>query len=234
VVGFWEYFLLLLSWVLQVGVVVCSVYRNSFRRYLPLNTYMLVSMGSSLGVLLCMKKFGLSSHQYFYAYYATDLLLCLSLYLVVIHLYQHALGETAVKKYVNSGGLALLVLTCAFSYLSARRSGHEVGPSFVLELEQNLNFVGVALTYVLWGAIMKLHETRTRLIQLILALGIYFSATAAAYAVRALFPQFSEHLISQWAPPLISVWLPLAWIYAFWTISDESRVLRGQLAGSRA
>ena len=35
-------------------------------------------------------------------------------------------------------------------------------------------FVGVVLTYLLWGAILKLRETRTRLIQLVLALGDLF------------------------------------------------------------
>ena len=41
---------------------------------------------------------------------------------------------------------------------------------------------------MLWGAILKLRETRVRLIELVLALGIYFSADAMTYALRNLFP----------------------------------------------
>jgi len=40
----------------------------------------------------------------------------------------------------------------------------------------------------LWGAMLKLRETRTRLIQLVLALGLYFSVFAASYAFWNLSP----------------------------------------------
>jgi len=53
----------------------------------------------------------------------------------------------------------------------------------VVELSQNLYFIGVLLTYLLWGAMMKMRENRTRLMQLVLTMGVYFSAFARQLCV---------------------------------------------------
>ena len=94
---------------------------------------------------------------------------------------------------------------------------------------QNLYFVGVVLTYLLWGAILKLRETRTRLIQLVLALGVYFSATAGTYALRNLFPALQDHFL-HWIPPVVGLWLPMAWAYTFARVTDDARLATARLA----
>jgi hypothetical protein len=98
---------------------------------------------------------------------------------------------------------------------------------FVVELEQNINFVVVVLTYLLWGAILKLRETRTRLIQLVLALGVAFSATAGSYALRNLFPDATNLL--RWVPPVMGVWLPLAWAYTLTKVPEDARLATARL-----
>ena len=98
---------------------------------------------------------------------------------------------------------------------------------FVVELSQNLYFVGVVLTYVLWGAMMKLRETRTRLIQLVLSLGIYFSMLAAEYALRNLYPSFTT--VKTYLPPVVGCLLPLAWCYAFLKLSEDARLATARL-----
>src|SRR5574340_97562 len=51
-----------------------------------------------------------------------------------------------------------------YSYAVVAQSAHRLSnsTSFAYDLSQNLYFVGRVLTYILWGAVMKLHETRTR------------------------------------------------------------------------
>jgi len=205
-------------------VVLCSIYRKEFLRYLPLNIYMLIGASVGGGLYLCMERFGVTSQQYFYAYYTSDLLLCVAMYSVVIHLYRHTLGDTDAKRYIHGAAGLLLILTCLFSYLVVRHSEGKLTARFVSELEQNLSFVGVVLTYLLWGAIMKRRETRARLVQLVLALGIYFSAIAATYAVRSLYPQLEGSSMWMWAPPLIGLWVPLASCYAFLSSPNEARL----------
>jgi hypothetical protein len=98
----------------------------------------------------------------------------------------------------------------------------------VIELSQNLYFVGLILTYILWGAILKLRETRTRLIQLVLSLGVYFSLLAVNYAVRNLYPSLSSIFIP--LVQLCGIFLPMAWAYAFWHLPEEARLVPARLA----
>jgi hypothetical protein len=228
--GFFDYGVPLVGFLLQLSVVFCAIYRKEFLRYLPLNIYMLISASVSCGLYVCMQRFGVTSQEYFYAYYTADLLLCVAMYSVVIHLYRHTLDDTNVERYIRGGAVLLLALTCLFSYLTVRHSEGKLTARFASELEQNLNFVGVVLTYMLWGAIMKRRETRTRLVQLVLAVGIYFSAIAATYAVRGLFPQMEGSNLWLWAPPVIGLWIPAASCYAFLSVQNEARITMSHMA----
>jgi hypothetical protein len=174
-----------------------------------------------------IQTYGLRSSQYFYYYYYSDSLLFILMYLVVIHFYQQVFAEMKVERYIRGAAVLLLAATALFSYIVVHDHKDHLTTSFVVELEQNLSFVGVVLIYLLWGAILKLRETRTRLIQLVLALGISYSATAGTYALRNLFPDAS---MLRWVPPIIGVWLPLAWAYTFTRVSEESRLATARLA----
>jgi hypothetical protein len=99
---------------------------------------------------------------------------------------------------------------------------------FVVELSQNLYFVGLVLTYVLWGAILKLRETRAQLVQLVLSLGIYFSLFAANYAIRNLYPPVSPVAIA--LLQVLGCFLPGAWAYAFLRLSSHARLTPSNLA----
>jgi hypothetical protein len=57
---------------------------------------------------------------------------------------------------------------------------------------------------------------------------VYFSAFAATYAMRNIFPNF------EWARtylvPCLGILLPLAWAYTFWRIPEEARLAPARLA----
>lgn len=218
-----DYFLWLSSLLLELCVVTRAIYKRDFLRYLPLNAYLLCAAASSGGVYLCLHRYGFTSAAYFYYYYCSECTLCILMYFVVISFYQHVLRDMNVSRYVRGGATILLAATAAFSYLVVHEHSDHLTTRFAFELEQNLNFVGVVLIYLLWGAVVKLRETRTRLIQLVLALGVYFSATAGIYAFRNLFPGFelpSLRLI----PPVMGTLLPLAWAYTFSAVSEDAQL----------
>jgi hypothetical protein len=123
--------------------------------------------------------------------------------------------------------LLLLAGTALFSYEVVQQSHDKMVTRFVYELSQNLYFVGLVLTYVLWGAILKLRESRTQLIQLVLSLGVYFSAFAATFALENMFPnlQFFTYIV-----PVFGCLLPLAWAYAFWRLAPDARMAPARLA----
>src|SRR5580698_3546124 len=177
---------------------------------------------------ICLRNFGFESKQYLYTYYYTESLLTISLFCVVIQFYQHVFEEMKVSKHIRTAAGVLVAATAFFSYAVIRQNQGHLTSRFVVELGQNLYFVGVVLTYLLWGAILKLRETRTRLIQLVLALGVYFSATAGTYALRNLFPGLQESFL-RWVPPLIGTWLPLAWAYTFSKIPEDARLATARL-----
>ncbi|HKM90704.1 MAG TPA: hypothetical protein VJX29_08815 [Candidatus Acidoferrales bacterium] len=227
-----DYAVWFLGFTLQVFVVVYSLAHRQFIRYLALNIYMLAD---AIWMVLCyyfVAHYGLTSIEYRYFYYYCDALLTILLYFSVFGLYQHVFGEMQANKYVRGASLMLLLATACVSFLIVRQSQDHLTSRFVVQLSQNLYFVGLVLTYILWGAIMKLRETRSRLIHLVLALGIYFSAYSATYALRNLFPDFA--MARTVFPPLVGTWLPLAWAYTLWKVPEEARLATAQLAASHA
>lgn len=206
----------------------CAVKKHAFRRYLLLNLYMAVLIISELGRYKILAEYGFTSKQYLYFYFYSDAILTIFLYFALSSLYAHVFSEMNAERYVKMGTLLLLGGTAIFTYAVVQQSSAKLLTHFVVELSQNLYFVGLVLTYVLWAAILKLRETRTRLVQLVLSLGVYFSLFAANYAIRNLYPSLSSVFV-----PLVQVFgtfLPLAWAYAFWHLPEEARLVPSRLA----
>ena len=212
----------------EAAVLVCALKKRAFRRYLLLNLYMACVVVSELGRFKVVAEYGFSSRQYQYFYFYSDAILTIFLYFALSTLYAHVFSEMKAERYVKMGTLLLLAGTALFTYAVVEQSTAKFVTHFVVELSQNLYFVGLVLTYVLWAAILKLRETRTRLIQLVLSLGVYFSLYAANYAIRNLYPPLSSVFV-----PLVqvfSLFLPLAWAYAFWRLPEEARLAPARLA----
>jgi hypothetical protein len=212
----------------EAAVVVCALKKGAFRRYLLLNLYMAGLLFVELGRYRIVSQYGLRSTQFIYFYYYSDAILTIFLYFALCTLYSHVFSEMNAERYVKLGAILLLAGTALFTYAVVMQSTAKLLTHFVIELSQNLYFVGLVLTYVLWGAILKLRETRARLIQLVLSLGVYFSLLAANYAIRNLYPPLSTVFI-----PLVQifgVFLPLAWAYAFWRLPEEARLVPARLA----
>lgn len=209
-------------------MVVCALKTHSFRRYFFLNVYMGLSFVASVGRFQVLHHFGMSSFEYIYFYFYSDALLTIGLYFALLNLYSLVFDEMKVERYLRFGAVLLLAGTAWFSYAVINQSSHRILSHFAFELSQNLYFVGLVLTYVLWGAILKLRETRARLIQLVLALGIYFSAFAADYALRNLNTNLQP--IWQYTMPLLGCLLPAAWTYSLLRVSEEARLAPSRLA----
>ena len=219
----------MISFLLEVGVVVSVLLIPELYRYISIAVYMLAAALVNVAQYLCIEKFGFTSRQYYYSYYYGETLLTILMFFVIIQFYRHVLAEMQVSKYIRGIATLLLAGTALFSYLVIQQNRGHLTNEFVVQVGENLYFVGVVLTYLLWGAIVKLGETRTRLVHLVLALGIYFSANAGIYALRKLFPGMEPGLY-YWVPPLIGTWLPLAWIYTLLKVPEEARFATAHLA----
>lgn len=222
-----DYIIWFLGFLAEAYVVLRAITNKDLLAYFSLNFYMLAVALANAGEYYYLHRFGFSSSQYRYFYYYSDFFLTVFLFFAVTGLYEHVFREMKLSQYIRVGAALLLVATAAFSYLVVLQHKEHLTGRFVVELGQNLYFVGVVLTYLLWGAVLKLRETRARLVQLVLALGIYFSASAATYALRNLFTGLEFLKV---IPPLVNLWLPLAWAYAFTKVPEDVRLATARLA----
>ena len=204
-----------------------AVMRGHIHRYLTLNLFMLASALLSAGRLLVFSNYGLNSVEYLYFYYYSDCLLNILLYFSILELYQQVFREMGVSRTIRLGSILLLVITAGFSFQIVREHMDNLTSRFVVELSRNLYFVGLVLTYLLWYGVMKLKESHTRLVQLVLAIGIGFAGFSALYACRMLYPGLS---MVKFLTSLMGCWLPLAWAYTFTCIPEEARLVPAWVA----
>jgi hypothetical protein len=224
-----DYALWVLTSLLELGVVFCALRTRSFVRFLPLNLYMLVALASDVSRYTILRHYGLSSGNYSYFYFYSDALLTICLFFALMNLYSQVFKEMGAAFYVRVGAIVVLFITAGVCFMMVRHSHLKV-MRFAIELSQNLHFVGAVLTYALWSALKKLSETRTRLIQFTLALGVYFSAFAATFAISVLYP---GSLIPGLASGAMGLWLPLAWGYTFLRVPESARLQTARVAAGR-
>jgi hypothetical protein len=217
-----SYAILFLGTLLEALVVVCAIKRQAIRKYFILNLYMVLCLLVSWGRYYVLAHDGLKSLNYRYFYFYSDALLTIVLYFSLISLYLSVFEEMKVGRYLRLGAVALLAGTSWFTYAVVSQSSHRILTYFAFELSQNLYFVGLVLTYVLWAAVLKMRQTPTLLVQLVLSLGIYFSFFAASYALSNLHPTLYSRVSVLF--PVVGCLLPLSWAYAFWRVPKGARL----------
>jgi hypothetical protein len=225
-----DYALFFLSLPAPIYIAVLLLKRRESAQYLALAFYAFTTAMASIGGFAVMRVFGFTSLAYIYYYYYTESFLAVLLFLVLMSFFRQLFEDMGAGLYVRIGGILLLGGTAFVSFLIIQGSRDHMTSRFVVELGRNLNFVGVVLVYLLWIAIMKLHETRTRMVQLVLALGIYFSTYALCYGLRPAHPDWQ---ILRTMPALVSVWLFFSWAYTFTKIPEEARLATLRVAAFR-
>ncbi|HVA93367.1 MAG TPA: hypothetical protein VNI36_00530 [Candidatus Dormibacteraeota bacterium] len=207
--------------LVEVFCIVCLLKKKAFSQHFMIVLYLSASLAVSVGRYAVIATAGFFSDAYFYFYYYSDALLTICLFFVLMSFYSHVFSDMAVSKLVRSGAMVLLAGTAFVSYTMVASSSDRLITRFALVLSQNLYFVGVVLTYVLWGAMMKMRENRTRLMQLVLALGIYFSAFAGSYALRVMYPNLG---LWRYFIHIMAIWLPVSWAYTFIKVPEDTRM----------
>jgi hypothetical protein len=223
-----DYAIWILTSLLELGVIYCALRTHSFFRFFPLNFYMMIAVTFDVVRFVVLKEYGLSSYAYVSFYYYSDALLTICLFFALMGLYSQVFKEMGAEIYVRLGAIMVLALTAVVCFAMVRNSRHLLFTHFAIQLSQNLYFVGAVLTYVLWVAVRKLRETRTRLIQFTLALGVYFSAFAAGYALSVLYPNGGYSGLATYA---MGLWLPLAWGYTFLKVPESARLQTARVSG---
>src|SRR5258706_1916879 len=213
-----DYLLLLADLAVEVCCVVCLLKRRAFSQYFTIVLFLCASIAVGIGRYGIIAATGYTSVAYLYFFYYSDALLTICLYFVLMNLYARVFSEMEISKFVRGGAMLLLAGTAGISYHMVAASTDKLVTHFVFELSQNLYFVGVLLTYLLWGAMMKMRENRTHLMQLVLSMGVYFSAFAGSYALGNMYPGL---MLWRYICHLMVIFLPLSWGYTFMKVPGE-------------
>jgi len=199
----------------------CLLWMRAFSRHFTLLVYLFLCIATDIGSYSIIKASGYNSYAYFYFYFYSQFLLTICLYFVLMGLYIQVFSEMGVGKHIRLGAILLLAGTAGISYYMVAASSDRFVTHFVVELGQNLYFVGLLLTYLLWGAMAKMHENRIRLMQLVLSMGVYVSLSAASYALNNLYP---NHEFWKYYFQITDMWLPVSWAYTFMKVPEDARI----------
>ena len=218
-VGTYELVVAGLSVVLTLTTVLLCVRSEFLARYFVLNLYLIINLAFTLGCLYVIHAFGYTSYEYFYFYYTGDAIQNVAGYLLIGSFFDQLLRESAFHKYVRPTLAICFLLIAGISALFIAGSVDRLYPSFVIEFQQNLYFVGVLLTFLLWMSVNYLAVQSRRFSLLVSGLGIYFAAHAANYAIRFLFPSLSA--LTLVVPPLAYNFMVGLWLYTFLWVPEE-------------
>jgi len=207
--------------LVELFSLLCLLRKGALSKHFTLVLYLCACLATDIGGYSIIKTSGYNSNAYFYFYFYSQSLLTICLFFVLMSLYSQVFSEMGVGKHIRAGAMLLLAATAGISLHMVAASADRFVTLFVTELGQNLYFVAVLLTYLLWGAMAKLRENRVRLLQLVLSMGVYVSLSAGSYAMVNLYP---NHEFWRYYFPITEMCLPVSWAYAFMKVSDDARM----------
>ncbi len=218
-VGTYEVSVEMLSVLLALGIVVVCLRQGLFSRYLILNLYLLASVAFTLGNFYVRSLYGYTSLQYFYFYYTGDAIVTVINYILIGSFFTFMFRHSAFRKYVQLTISFFFVGVVIVSGMFISGNVDRFYSSWMIEFEQNMYFVGVLLTFLLWMTMTYLGAETRRFALLVSGMGVFFAAHAANYAIRFLFPSLSA--LTLVVPPLAYNFMVGLWLYAFLRVPEE-------------
>ncbi len=207
----------LLSIVFSVGVVCVCVRQHIFRRYFILNLYLLTNIVFTVGCFYVLYVH--TPVQYFYFYYTGDAIVTVINYVLIGSFFNYMFRHSVFRKYVQLTISFFFVGVVIVSGMFISGNVDRFYSSWMIEFEQNMYFVGVLLTFLLWMTMTYLGAETRRFALLVSGMGVFFAAHAANYAIRFLFPSLSA--LTLVVPPLAYNFMVGLWLYTFLRVPEE-------------
>jgi len=217
-IGTYQYVVAALSILFSLGTLVVCVRQKVFYRYFFLNLYLLASTVFTLATQYLIHTVGYESVEYFYFYFTGDAIANTICYLTIASFFDQMFRQSIFARYVRPTLGFFFFLVILISGLFIARSVDHLFSRFVLEFQQNMYFVGVLLTFLLWMSMMYLGAETRRFALLVSGLGIYFTAHAASYA--ASFLSTSAQSFALQIPPVAYTLMTLVWLYTFLRVPE--------------
>ena len=217
--GLYEEIILWSGLLCALAIVVVCLRTRCFAQYYILCIYLLSNVAFTLGCYYVIHAYGYDSDEYLYFYYTGDAIVTVLNYLLIGSFFNYVLRHSVFHKYVQLTIFFFFVGVVIVSGIFISGSVDRFYSSWVIEFEQNMYFVGVLLTFLLWMTITYLGAETRRFALLVSGMGVFFAAHAANYAIRSLFPSLSA--LTLIVPPLAYNFMVGLWLYTFLWVPEE-------------
>ncbi len=217
--GSYELVVASIATVASLAIVVVCLKRSCFVRYFFLNVYVVISVAFTWGSFYVLYKEGYDSPAYFYFYYTGDAIVTVINYVLIGSFFNYMFRHSVFRKYVQLTISFFFVGVVIVSGMFISGNVDRFYSSWMIEFEQNMYFVGVLLTSLLWMTMTYLGAETRRFALLVSGMGIFFAAHAANYAIRFLFPSLSA--LTLVVPPLAYNFMVGLWLYTFLCVPEE-------------
>lgn len=230
--------------LLAVGVVAVSLYRGVFKRYSYVNLYVAALLVFDLARYVFLQRYGFQSKQYFYAFYGTDAVLAVLLYLLILSVFDIVFRDSSLRGPVRVSLWGGFTLLCFISYLFIPSSAKNFYSHLLVEFQQNMYFASVVLTVMLCISLAHLRVRDPQLSLLVSGLGVFAAVQAGQYAIlnllpRNLFENNGVQEVTRRLPAVATAMMVGLWCYALWKLAAtakapaESETIEVAEAGSR-
>ncbi|MFQ5662859.1 MAG: hypothetical protein ACE5HL_03405 [Terriglobia bacterium] len=228
-IGTYDLAIAAVSVLLSLAAVAVCVRSKYFLAYFWLNLYLVSNIAFMVGSLYTIWSYGYTSPQYFYFYFTGDAIMSVLSYLLIGSFFIYLFRHSVFRKYIQLTLVFFFVGVVIVSGSFISGSVDRLYSRWVIEFEQNMYFVGVLLTFLLWMTMSYLGAETRRFVLLVSGMGIFFTAHAANYALRFLVPGLADVLAR--VPPLAYTFMVLLWLYTFLRVPEGEPAV--EAAGAR-
>lgn len=205
------------DYVLEVAVLGLVVYRGLWKRFAGVSLYLvfLISVDAIFRMAV-LHTYGLSSREYWYTYWLSNVGLQLAAFLLVCYFFRRACEQR--PEWWKTLKLALplvFLLTVVISAVSIWRNYSHLQLSAVSELEQYLYFACLILNTLLFVMMQYTEVADDRLPMLVCGLGLQFAGPAAGMALLVLTHQAVQaKTLAMYIEQLCTLGMLLTWMQA--------------------
>jgi hypothetical protein len=223
------------GYLLEACLLVLVLLRRRKQHLVPLSVY--------LGLLLAIDgisrpyvlfRYGLSSREYAYFFWLTDVLLTLAAFLLLCSFFRRAcLHEEKMWRFLRLLLAFVFILVLGISSVSLAQNYSNLFGIFIVEFQQNLYFTCLVFTTLLFLLIQRLQSADDELTLLVVGMGIQFAGPTASLALLNLarHEELARFLVA-YVGPVCTLGMLLTWFYALTRIPEVSPVRPTQEKGA--
>jgi len=225
-------------YILEVVVCVLLASRGRWRQHKGLSLYVTLLFAlDGVARPAVFNYFGVSSvrsHQYYYFYWLTDVVLAVGAFLLTCSFFRRACKhEEKLWRFVRVMLFFVPPLVVAISVLALSRNYDHLFTKFMPEFSQNLYFSCLVLNTLLYLMIQQLAVDDDELGLLVCGMGVQFAGEAAGLALFNLTSGDSfARVLAPVLLPACTLGMLLIWIYAVVKVPEAVPVR--SLAGRQA